>query len=239
MVTSLFPLRIQGASIIKRGKRIIGPIELDLESDGITAVIGPNGSGKTTLLRMLHGIENLANGTVSWGNFELSDALKHQAFVFQNPIMLRRSVLENMIYPLHLKGMTNAAAIDIANKWLERVGLSQSCNKDALVLSGGERQRLALARALACEPKILFLDEPTSNLDGYSMAAVEKLILDASSDGIKVIIATHDFGQLKRLADTIIFMLNGKIHEIGNVETLLLGAKKEETSKFLNGEIVL
>ena len=119
MVTPILPLCLTGASVRKGGHSIIGPIDLDLGGKGVTLVIGPNGSGKTTLLRLIHGLERLADGTAAW-QVPQAEALKRQAFIFQQPILMRRSVLDNVAYPLRLRGTTAAKARQHAADWAEK-----------------------------------------------------------------------------------------------------------------------
>ncbi|MFB0940012.1 MAG: ATP-binding cassette domain-containing protein, partial [Paracoccaceae bacterium] len=145
-----------------RGKVLIGPVNFTLRTPGLTIVMGPNGSGKTSLLRMLHGVVRLADGTVSWACDEISARAK-QAFVFQNPVMLRRSVCDNLTYPLRIQNVPRKIANAEAERWAARIGLTQVLTRSAAVLSGGEKQKLALARALIRKPEVLFLDEPCAS----------------------------------------------------------------------------
>ncbi len=233
----MLPLQVRGAEIRRRGKRLVGPIDLVLDGAGPTIVIGPNGAGKTTLLRMLHGIERLSAGELRWA-CGLEQARLHQAFVFQTPVMMRRSVLDNIAYPLRLSGTPGRDARARAAIWAGRVGLAGKEALPARVLSGGERQKLALARALIREPEVLFLDEPCANLDGRSVREIETILCDAVSRGTRLVMSTHDMGQARRLAAEVIFLLHGRIHEQATAAAFFDAPATVEAAAFLKGEIV-
>lgn len=237
-MSDMFPLKVDGASLRRRGKRIVGPIDLTLTAQGATIVIGPNGSGKTSLLRLLHGIARLAEGQITWACNQ-AEAQKRQAFVFQTPIMMRRSVEDNLAYPLRLTGVPRKEARARAADWASRVGLATALARPAPVLSGGERQKLAIARALIREPDVLFLDEPCASLDGAAMREIETILQDVTQGGTKLIMSTHDMGQARRLADNVVFLLGGKVHEFGPAQTFFDTPKTSEARAFLNGDIVV
>lgn len=220
-----------------RGRRIIGPINLEMAGDGTCVLIGPNGAGKTTLLRLLHGLSRLSRGQVCWG-CEKSEARAHQAFVFQRPVLLRRSVQHNLMYPLLLRGHGKQEAEATAKIWAEKTGLKAHIKRPARLLSAGEQQKLALARALAIKPKLLFLDEPTASLDGRATRDVEDILRDARLNGTALILSTHDMGQARRFADRILFLLAGQIHEDAEAATFFDQPKTAEAAAFLKGDIV-
>jgi len=234
----MLPLKVTGAEIRRRGKRLIGPVDLLLDGSGPTIVIGPNGAGKTTLLRMLHGIERLSAGEVSWA-CRLEDARQKQAFVFQMPVMMRRSVRDNIAYPLRLDGVSNRAARAQAEDWAVRVGLAGKEGLPAQVLSGGERQKLALARALVRDPEVLFLDEPCASLDGRAVHDIEEILRDTSARGTRLVMSTHDLGQARRLAREVLFLLHGRVHEQAPAGEFFEGPSTAEARAFLKGEIVV
>ena len=236
-MSDLFPLTLTGAHVRRKGRRILGPVDLVLGRDGLTIVIGPNGAGKTTLLRVMHGVERLSDGAARWAVPD-SDAQKRQSYVFQSPIMLRRTVAENLRYPLDLVGTPRRDSEPVVAGWATRIGLGNALETPATRLSGGERQKLALARALIREPEVLFLDEPCANLDGRSTREIEDLLLETSAGGTRIFMATHDMGQARRLASDVIFMISGRIHEQGRTEDLFDTPKTPELSAFLNGDII-
>ena len=237
MVASILPLRVAAASVRKRGKRLIGPVDLEVSENGFTVVIGPNGAGKTSLLRLLHGLERPGGGDVTWGIDEI-EARAHQAYVFQSPIMMRRSVLESVAYALRVHGVSRRKARAKARDWLEKVGLGAAADRPAQVLSGGERQKLALARALIREPQILFLDEPCASLDGRATREIEAILGAAYEQGVRVLMSTHDMGQARRLASEVLFLHKGLIHEAAPAEAFFAGPATAEARAFLNGDIL-
>lgn len=235
---SLFPLTLNAATVQRKSRRLLGPVDLTLDDTPATMVIGPNGAGKTTLLRVLHGVERLSHGTARWAVSD-AEARRRQAYVFQAPIMLRRSVAENLRYPLKLDRVPHAQADHRIEDWATRIGLSHALSTPAPRLSGGEKQKLALARALIRQPDVLFLDEPCANLDGASTRDIEALLHDAQSHGTRVFMATHDMGQVKRLGSYILFLVNGQIVEHGQAEALLDKPQTPELRAFLDGGIVI
>ena len=233
----MFPMTAKDAVVRRRGKTLVGPVDLTLQGQGVTIVIGPNGAGKTTLLKMLHGISRRNGGSLDWA-CPTEEAQKRQAFVFQLPVMMRRSVRDNIAYPLRLAGMPRTKARQLAENWAGRVGLGEAVARQAQMLSGGERQKLALARALIRDPEVLFLDEPCASLDGRATREIEEILQRAASSGTRLIMSTHNMGQAQRLADEVIFVLGGRIHEFSPAEAFFAKAQTAEAQAFLNGDIV-
>ncbi|WP_093973571.1 ATP-binding cassette domain-containing protein [Boseongicola aestuarii] len=238
MVTSLMSVKLSDLVVKRRGSTILGPIDLELGSEGFTVVLGPNGAGKTTLLKVLHGVERVTRGSVDW-SIPAEAAREAQSYVFQNPIMLRRTVAQNLAYPLKVHGVDKATVEILIREWAERIGLADAMDRPAPRLSGGEKQKLALGRALIRKPKVLFLDEPCANLDGRATRDIEDLLLQASKDGTKIIMTTHDLGQCRRLASDVVFLLNGKVHEVGVAESFMASPRTPEARSFLNGDILV
>lgn len=237
MVMPILPVTMSGAVVKRRGKVLLGPVDLTISDKGFTIVMGPNGAGKTTFLRGLHGLERLAQGGVTW-QVPLVDARGRQAFVFQSPIMLRRSVLDNLTYPLTLRGVPKKKAVARARSWAQRVGLAGACDQQAPNLSGGEKQKLALARALITDPDIVFLDEPCANLDGRATREIEAILRDANAAGTRIVMSTHNMGQAKRLATDVVFLMHGHIVEQGPADAFFEGPKTPQAAALLRGDIV-
>jgi len=233
-VSTMFPLTLEQVVVRRKGKRLIGPVDLVLDQGGPLVILGPNGAGKTTLLRVMHGIERINEGHVNWA-VERPEA---HAFVFQSPIIMRRSVAENLAYPLHLRRTPKGEIAHAVALWLDRIGLEDAANSPASRLSGGERQKLALARALIRTPEVLFLDEPCANLDGHATRAIEAILREAAAAGTRIIMTTHGMGQARRLASDIIFLLDGRVHETGKAGDAFAQPKTEEFAAFLRGDIV-
>ena len=168
----------------------------------------------------------------------MDDAIRaRQAMVFQRPTMLRRSATDNLRFVLshlaHAKGVERAASL-IADAKLEHAAATP-----ARLLSGGEQQRLAIARARATEPEVLFLDEPAASLDPAATHAVETFIREIHDEGIKVILITHDVGQAKRLADDVVFMARGRIVEQAPADQFFNKPCSEAARAYLEGRLTL
>ena len=234
----MFPLRVVDIVINIKSKRLIGPINLQIEQNGISILLGSNGSGKTTLLEALHGLRKLSAGTVEWA-ISNSLAAKEQSFVFQSPIMLRRTVSENLAFPLKVRQFSKSIVNAEVMKWAQKIGLEHKMKQKAVLLSGGEMQAIAVARALITKPKMLFLDEPTASLDGATKKTIEDILISASNDGTKIIMSTHDLGQAKRLAKDIIFLHKGIVEAHCPKEEFLTKPPSKAAKQFLAGDIVL
>jgi len=237
VVSTLFPVTMEAAVHRRRGVTLVGPVDLALDGQGACMVVGPNGAGKSMLLKLMHGSVRLSSGRISWA-CEVARARQKQAFVFQSPVMLRRSVLENIAYPLRLRGMARSAARARAADWAGRVGLVGMPDRPASDLSGGEKQKLALARALITQPELLFLDEPCSSLDGHATREIEAILAQARADGTALIMATHDMGQARRMGDRVLFLLGGRIVEDSPAAQFFDAAQTPQARAFLNGDIV-
>ena len=233
----MFPLTVDQGVVRRRGKVLVGPVDLTLEGVGATIVVGPNGAGKTSFLKMLHGVVRLNGGSLTWA-CPRAEAEKRQAFVFQTPVMMRRSVVENIAYPLRLIGVPRKEARARAADWARRIDLGDALERPAVLLSGGERQKLALARALIREPEVLFLDEPCASLDGRATREIEEILTEAAQSGTRLIMSTHNMGQAQRLADEVILIIGGRIHEFAPAEAFFAGPQTPQGQAFLRGDIV-
>ena len=232
------PILLEDAAVVVGQLTILNDIALTLAPGAPTVLVGPNGSGKTTLLRLAMGLLTPSRGRVTWGG-RIDAAPTRRAIVFQRPVMLRRSAAGNIRYALKAAGVARSARAARAAELLALVGLSELGDRPARKLSGGEQQRLALARALAKEPQVLFLDEPTASLDPAATKSVEDLIRDIAARGIKVVMATHDLGEAKRLAGEIVLMHRGRIVEVSAAETFFSAPKTEEARRFAAGELLI
>jgi len=234
---SILPLRLDHLGYRVGSTQIIDDVTCELSSGTRTVVLGPNGAGKSVLLRLCHGLLTPTSGSVRWNDSFAGDPRLWQAMVFQRPVMLRRSALANVTYGLKLRGYPRADRIDLARIMLDRVGLSGLAGRPARVLSGGEQQRLALARAWALDPEVLFLDEPTASLDPAAARAVEEIIDAIHRGGTKIIMTTHNLGQAHRLADEIIFLERGRIVERSPAARFFQGPASPEASAYVKGEL--
>ncbi len=238
--SAVLPIRGQGLAFERRGRRILNGIDIEIDGAGTLVLIGPNGAGKSLLVRILAGLVEPTAGRVSWAS---STPDRRRAprigFVFQRPVLLRRSALANVEYALAVAGVGRAERSQRAQAALERARLTHLMHAPARVLSGGEQQLLSIARALATGPEILILDEPTSNLDPSATTAIERLIGEVRSEGTRVVLITHDLGQLRRLADEVAFLHHGRIMERTPRTVFLAKPQSAAAQAFLRGEIVL
>jgi tungstate transport system ATP-binding protein len=195
-------------------------------------LVGSNGSGKSTLLRTLHGLVRPSSGQVE------VDANLRQAMLFQRPYMLRASVLHNVALGLLLRGTPWGEAKAQAREALERVGLQDALQRNAKALSGGQQQRLALARAWACRPQVLLLDEPTASLDPTAKREVERLMAEFADSGMTLVFSSHNLGQVKRLASRVVYLEQGALLADLPTRDFFNGALPTAAAHFLKGELV-
>jgi len=231
---SILPLQALRLGYAARGLDILRAVDLRIEDGAPTLIIGPNGAGKSVLLRLLHGLLPPSAGEVRWSG----DARARQAMVFQRPVLLRRSVAANAAYPLALAGIARAEREARVRAALELVGLAAFAERPARRLSGGEQQRLALARAAAMRPAVLFLDEPCASLDPAATRVVEEVVGRLSLGGTKIVMTTHDLGQARRLAGDVVFLHRGRVLEHAPAAEFFAGPAAPEAGAFLRGELV-
>lgn len=206
--------------------------DLRLNGEGPTMILGPNGAGKSLTLRLLHGLLTPLAGRIT-------TPATRQAMVFQKPVLLRRSVLANVEYALKTTGVSRAKRRACALGWLEEAQLLAAARQPARSLSGGEQQRLALVRALATQPEILFLDEPTSSLDPSATQAIEAMILRASGQGTRIVMVTHDLGQAKRLGRDIVFLHRGRVACHQPADAFFASPASPHAQRYLRGDLAL
>jgi tungstate transport system ATP-binding protein len=233
-VSTLLPLRLDDVTFSAGGRPIIEGMSFSLEAGPRTVILGANGAGKSVLLRLMHGLLKPSAGRICWNN---ADPGGRQAMVFQRPVMLRRSALANLEYALQLAGVPDPERRQRALKALGGVGLAQLAGRPARVLSGGEQQRLALARAWALRPEVLFLDEPTANLDPSAARAIETAIAAVHAEGSKIVMTTHNLGQARRLGDEVLFIHQGRLVERTPVERFFKQPSSPEAVAFIKGEL--
>ena len=216
----MLPLRLHEVSFLN----IIKPLSLEIEVGASTVILGANGAGKSVLMRLMHGLLAPSSGRIEWS------CAGRQAMVFQRPVMLRRSALANVAYGLKVAGQDENAAMEA----LQEVHLA---HRPARVLSGGEQQRLALARAWALHPEVLFLDEPTASLDPSATREIETIIRAFDAAGTKIVMATHNLGQARRLGDEVIYLHQGRVVERAPVDRFFAQPATGEAAAFIKGEL--
>ncbi len=224
---------LSGVEVRRGGRPILTVGDLSLPAGRTVALIGPNGAGKTTLLKLLHGLIDADAGRVVWaGGREPA-----RAILLQAPVLLRRSVRDNVNFILKRRGLSGQPLKDAADNLLARANLADREDARARVLSGGQQRRLALAQALAREPDMLLLDEPTAGLDPTAAVAVERMIREAAAEGRSIVLSSHDIAQVRRLADVAVFLNRGVFENAGPVPALLDTPPTRELGAFLNGDL--
>jgi tungstate transport system ATP-binding protein len=230
------PIRFDDVAFAAGATSILRDVTFSIEAGRPTVLIGPNGSGKTTLLKLATGLLKPSEGRISYAERGDPPRSRH-AIVFQKPVMLRRTAARNIAFALRTAGREADAAT--VGRLLTSVGLGSLAERPARRLSGGEQQRLALARALARDPEVLFLDEPTASLDPAATKAVEDIIARTAESGVKVVMATHDLGQARRIAGEIVFLVGGRLLEHAPASTFFEEPATSQAKRFLAGEIVI
>ena len=233
----ILPLRVSAVGLSFNGIEVLAEISFELQHGGPTVLLGPNGAGKTLLLKLCHGLLSPTCGSVQWRGTDSTRAVLHQAMVFQQPVLLRRSVAANVDYALATRRLPRRLRQARVARVLDATGLAPLAKRAARLLSGGEQQRLALARAWALEPQVLFLDEPTANLDPAATRAVEHLIMSIAATGTKVMFATHDLLQAKRLASEILVMHRGRLLERSTAPRFFAQPASDAAHAFVRGEL--
>ncbi len=232
----ILPLVMSDVSFCAGGRTIIDRVSLVLEGGPSTVVLGANGAGKSVLLRLMHGLLAPSSGKVAWTGSRAANARRLQALVFQRPVMLRRSAIANITYALALAGVDASERAGLAREALEGVGLAHLAHRPARVLSGGEQQRLALARAWALHPEVLFLDEPTASLDPAATREIETVIKAFDAAGTKIVMVTHNLGQARRVGDEVLFVHQGRVAELTPIDRFFSQPASAEAAAFIKGE---
>lgn len=233
----ILPLAVEGLSFAAGGRTIIDRVSFSLDAGPATIILGANGAGKSVLMRLMHGLLVPSSGAIRWSDPDPARRRRKQAMVFQRPVMLRRSALANVAYALELARVPRPEREGLAFEALDSVGLRHLARRPARVLSGGEQQRLALARAWALHPEVLFLDEPTASLDPAATREIETVIKAFDAAGTKIVMATHNLGQARRLGDEVLFIDQGRLVEHGPIERFFSQPVAAEAAAFIKGEL--
>lgn len=237
-VPAILPLSVEGLTYTVGAARLIDGVTFTLEAGPRTVIVGPNGAGKSLLLRLCHGLLTPTAGTIRWSGDAGPAASRQQAMVFQRPVMLRRSAAANVEFALKLRKVPKDQRRRRVEEALAKTGLADVAARPARVLSFGEQQRLALARAWALEPQVLWLDEPTASLDPAATRAVEAVIEAINAGGTKIVMTTHDLGQARRLGDEILFLCKGKIVERAATADFFEHPQSPLSHAFVKGELL-
>jgi tungstate transport system ATP-binding protein len=228
------PISLDGVGVRRGAATLLRGVDLVVAARTRTLVIGPNGSGKSTLMRVLHGLVAPTEGRIDWGG--LAAPPRGQAMVFQRPILLRRSAARNIDYALRIAELPRAERLRRIDGALAATGLAAIAAQSARTLSGGEQQRLAIARAWALAPEVLFLDEPTASLDPAASRAIEALVRDIHAGGTTIVMSTHNLAQARRLGERIVFLHEGRMTECTDAAEFFRAPRSPEAAAFLEGE---
>jgi len=235
----VLPVAATGIVLARQGRRLLDVPDLEFAGTGLTVVLGPNGAGKSLLLRVLAGLVQPDSGRISWAGRAPDRARAPRlGFVFQRPVLLRRSARANIVYALKVTGTPRRTRQARADAVLAAARLDSVAASPARLLSGGEQQRLALARALALEPEVLFLDEPTTSLDPASTKAIEDMLKTAALGGTRIVLVTHDTAQARRLADEVVFLHHGRVLARSEARAFFRKSAAPEARAYLDGAIL-
>ena len=232
-------ISLQGAEVRFGATPALSGVTMDLRRGDRLMLVGANASGKTTLIRLLHGLlQPVVAGSVQTHVLVPEGTAPRGAMVFQRPFLLNLSVRWNVLLGLWLHGVPQAERESRCRQALQRVGLASLAGRRARELSGGQQQRLALARAWALQPDILFLDEPTASLDPGAKREVEALIQDFAADGVTLVMSTHNLGQAKRLGSRVAYLEAGTLVVDRAVDDFFSGDDLPDPARqFLRGEL--
>ena len=224
------------------GRSVLGISSLNIMRGEVLAIVGPSGAGKSTLLRLLNFLEPPTSGKIIFDDHPVPsdpplNLLRRVTTVFQYPQLLSCSAADNVAYGLRIRGHSR---VDVrVEEALAQVGLAEMAAVQARNLSGGEKQRVAMARALALEPEVLLLDEPTANLDPYNVRLIEELVAERNiSHGTTIVLVSHNVFQARRLAQRCALLLEGQLIEVAESEAFFDAPFDDRVAAFVRGEMV-
>lgn len=236
----VLPVALNGVSFQVDGATLLDQVSFRLRPGRLTTIMGANGAGKTLCLRLIQGLLRPDAGQITYANQPIGDASRRRiATVFQRPVLLRRSVIGNLRHALRVYGIPRGNRAAMSADLLHLAGLTDLAHRSARVLSAGEQQRLSIVRALAAEPDLLLLDEPTANLDPYATRLIETLIREAEARGATVVLVTHDVGQARRLADDVVFLNRGRVLEQSPAQDFFDAPATDAAAAYLAGRLLL
>ncbi len=222
---------------------VLRDIDLDIHTGEVVVLLGASGSGKSTLCRCVNRLETVDSGLISLAGVPLPDEGGELArlrarvgMVFQSfNLFGHLSVLDNItLAPVRVRGLSRQEAVERARQLLDRVGLADKADARPAQLSGGQQQRVAIARALAMDPQVLLFDEPTSALDPETVGEVLDVMAALAADGMTMLVVTHEMGFARRVADRIVFLDEGRVHEIATPDEFFDAPRTERAREFLS-----
>jgi len=236
---SILPLAVSHLDYLGGGRVLLNDLSFEISGGRTVLIMGPNGAGKSLLLRLCHGLIAPSGGNVRWRQPDgIVAGHKRHAMVFQKPVMLRRSAGANIRHALSAAGFSAGTSAERTRLALKKFGLEALADQPARLLSGGEQQRLAIARAWALHPEVLFLDEPTSQLDPGTTLKIEEMLGALKEEGVTLVMTSHDLGQARRLADRVLFLNRGRLIEDAPAAVFFAGPACAEARAFLAGELL-
>ena len=233
------PLRLQNVSYQVASKTLIDNLSAEIQSSGVTIILGHNGAGKSLLLKLMHGVLQPSSGSLHWQNTQPDSQQYWRTLVLQNPSFFERSVRFHLEFVLKISQTEKSQQQARIEHALDICGLSELHKRKVSSLSGGEIQRLSLARAWVLQPEVLLLDEPTVALDPPAAYQFETLVKQFRDSGSKIIMTTHDIPQAQRLADEVIFIYQGKLEEQANARTFFQAPTSTIAQHYLKGQLVV
>ena len=231
------PLVFEGVCLEAGGKTLLADVVCRIEAGGTSVLLGPNGAGKSLWIGIAAGLRQPTGGRLRWLG-EGAAAGPRCAIVRQRPVLLRRSVRANLAYPLGLRRVPRQLAHARIERVLGAARLRELAERPARSLSVGEQQRVALARAWVLAPEVLFMDEPAASLDPGATAALESAVSALAEEGSKLVVATHDLAQARRMASDVLFLHRGRLLEHTPAAEFFNEPRSIEARKFLAGEIL-
>ena len=237
-------IRLRGLSkTFDKTIHAVRDMDLDVAEGEVLVIVGPSGSGKSTVLRCINLLEVPTTGTVTVDGFELTDAstdIDHVraevGMVFQQfNLFPHLTVIQNItLAQRKVRNRSRSEAIDMARRQLTRVGIPEKADAYPRQLSGGQQQRVAIARALAMEPRVMLFDEPTSALDPEMVKEVLDVMLELASEGMTMVVVTHEMGFARAAADRLLFIDEGEVVEVGPPEEVFANPTQDRTRAFFD-----
>lgn len=237
-------MRVDNVTKKYDGQAVVDDVSFTVREQEVKGIMGPSGAGKSTLIRCLNGLADIDGGEIYLDDERLGDkktnmnAIRSRiGFVFQNFNLFTHLTIEHnvMLGLRRAKGLSRSRATEIAARELARVGLKDKLKSYPAELSGGQQQRAAIARALAMSPEIMLFDEPTSALDPESVGEVLRVMRDLVQSGMTMIIVSHEMAFIQAVANDVLFMVDGRIHEEGSTQQIFENPTQERTREFIRG----